>query len=596
MTITNRAAGILFGLSTDTKPTTNVLVDTRFFETDTRRWFRFDGTDYLETGTPRADNEIFVYTQQDLEDAFGTDIEIPNGFAVSIILKADLILLSKPIKLGVGSSLFLSSDTILRTLVYTGTGALIQETTPGSGIGNIVINQIVIAAPAPDTNEFIDVTTAAASLVQINNTFFFDMDLGKVKGGTFTTFAVNFTDYNKGIICEDNAGVFINATEFNKTTGANTTGITIKSTLGENYEVTDTDGNFPADNFLIFYDPNVGSASRLIVSNCTTSDNQLFQPGAIQVNSAVIGTSGAGFTNFTTATAHGLDVGDEIVNSTFADSVYNGTFVVISVDTPLTGTVYEVEATFTATGTGQLFHQNADITINSVADNGSGNTRFTTAGAHGLVVGQAVVIKDFVTQTTYNQTAIVTAVDTPKTGVTFDADIVFVATDTGTINAASLDQTDPKVTATNNPNNEDSRTIASVEILNNANAFAPSNVGFGDFDFGVGGATVGASMENWELTNAQTAEVNYIGLEPFRGMIALVVNISTTSSKDYAISFAKNGIDISQQSGDINIPKPAQLILVANVTAVTNDTFRPRIKVDSGTDSITVPWGGYTIE
>jgi len=100
----------------------------------------------------------------------------------------------------------------------------------------------------------------------------------------------------------------------------------------------------------------------------------------------------------------------------------------------------------------RFFQQGTDIAINSVADNGSGKARFTTAASHGVAVGNLVKISGFVTETTYNVSGIVTAVDTPITGTTFDVEeITFTATDTGNMNAASLDSENKLVFAVNNP-------------------------------------------------------------------------------------------------------------------------------------------------
>jgi len=113
---------------------------------------------------------------------------------------------------------------------------------------------------------------------------------------------------------------------------------------------------------------------------------------------------------------------------------------------------------------GDFFQQGSAIAIDSVADNTSGFTRFTTAASHGLQVGQVVVISGFATETTYNKTAIVTAVDTPVTGTTFDAEIAFVATDTGSMTEQSLDSTDLPVLAIGNPNIQDSMFTANAGL------------------------------------------------------------------------------------------------------------------------------------
>lgn len=110
-----------------------------------------------------------------------------------------------------------------------------------------------------------------------------------------------------------------------------------------------------------------------------------------------------------------------------------------------------------------LFKQGTDIAINSVADNGSGNTRHTTASPHNLQIGDAVVISGFVTQTTYNGTFIVTAI---PSGTEFDVAVAFVATDTGNMNTSSRDSTDILVDARDNPGQPSSMTTgeASLEL------------------------------------------------------------------------------------------------------------------------------------
>lgn len=102
-----------------------------------------------------------------------------------------------------------------------------------------------------------------------------------------------------------------------------------------------------------------------------------------------------------------------------------------------------------------LFQLGTDIAINSVADNGSGDARFTTATSHGLIIGRPVVLSGFATSA-YNDTFIVTAVDVAETGVTFDVDVAFVATDTGNMNKASLDSADIRVSSRENTGEADS--------------------------------------------------------------------------------------------------------------------------------------------
>lgn len=108
-----------------------------------------------------------------------------------------------------------------------------------------------------------------------------------------------------------------------------------------------------------------------------------------------------------------------------------------------------------------LFQQGTDIAIDSVADNGSGDTRHTTASPHGLEIGQAVVISGFATETTYNGTFIVTAI---PTSTTFDVEVAFNLTDTGNMNESSLDSTDVIVSANSNVGSPDSMFTANAGL------------------------------------------------------------------------------------------------------------------------------------
>ena len=173
-------------------------------------------------------------------------------------------------------------------------------------------------------------------------------------------------------------------------------------------------------------------------------------------------------------------------------------------------------AKFTIQGTvgilDNLFAQGDDITIDSVADNGSGDTRFTTAIDHDVEIGQPVVLSAFAVETSYNQTAIVTAI---PTATTFDCAITFTATDTGNLNVSSLTQKDVNVTGKNNVDTADSKTLAEALTTSTVD-FVPSTVAFEPIVDTV--PTPGDFLEDStteEFTvNTSTGQITYIGLIP----------------------------------------------------------------------------------
>lgn len=110
---------------------------------------------------------------------------------------------------------------------------------------------------------------------------------------------------------------------------------------------------------------------------------------------------------------------------------------------------------FTISGTaisdGDFYQLGPQKAISSVADNG-GVPRFTST-SHALLDRQVTVLKDFITEPTYNGTFKVKVIDAN----TFDVEeLTFTGNDTGNVNASSLDSTDVRVSASDNPMQPDS--------------------------------------------------------------------------------------------------------------------------------------------
>lgn len=82
------------------------------------------------------ENTVYAKNQTELEEKLGTDLIIPAGVAVTVIIDKSFST-SKPFKKQAGSSLLLKSQLSDVTLTYTGTGALIQMDNPGVDIGKL---------------------------------------------------------------------------------------------------------------------------------------------------------------------------------------------------------------------------------------------------------------------------------------------------------------------------------------------------------------------------------------------------------------------------------------------------------------------------
>jgi len=198
-----------------------------------------------------------------------------------------------------------------------------------------------------------------------------------------------------------------------------------------------------------------------------------------------------------------------------------------------------------------FYQQGVDIAINSVADNGSGDTRFTTAVPHDVIVGQVVVLSGFVTQTTYNKTAIVTAIPTTTT---FDAEITFVATDTGNLNSSSLDQTNDFVNAQDNPGQPDSQSLAEsrttgvLTVDNGPGGLVPIvdvTPAPGDFE-------ADAGIERFAV-DTSTGIITYIGLDPITVLISYELNAEKVSGTDQDLMISLHINGTPQTKSDIPI-------------------------------------------
>jgi len=346
-----------------------------------------DGTTFSAPVRPNAPRERNYTSQAQIEADFDDsgDIVIPTDSDFTFFIDESFTL-TKPILMGSTSSLEIKSGIGNVVITYTGTGAVIRNRTAGVDINRLRIDRVDFLGDG--TNTFIDITTAFLQSVVIENSNINDFDdLGSIA----TTFAdirfVSSLPFNKGFkiknpfIC--NLEDMTAAQQFANEDGTyisflNDDGVTAGDIIINNVRLIDEAGG----DTLIFFDPNSAVGTTYQITNSKVSfGSSFYQQGTdITVNSAVLGSSGAGFTNFTTAIAHGLRVGKCIVNSGFADSNYNGTFVVVSVDTPVTGTVYEVEALFTLTGTGTMNASSLDSTspiVSAFNNPGEADSMFT---------------------------------------------------------------------------------------------------------------------------------------------------------------------------------------------------------------------------
>lgn len=349
---------------------------------DAQVGFEQGGSAFRTSFLVNPEDIIAVENQAQLEAKLGVNLEIPDGETRAIhYLKS--FTQTKPILLGVGSSLQLVQAVSTLTTTYTGAGAYIQNKTPGTAGTRLFIRGFFTMV-GNVTNSIIDAK--------------FDGDVT-----IETTIASNFQDYGT-IDCP-----FINIT----------------STIL------------------------IGLTTGIVIKDCNVFEGRLIniiQTGATGITGlTVIGTTP------TVATIQQLNgtlfAGDTLL---FLDPNTTGRSLVVNSNLNL----------------GDFFSQGTDIAISAVMDNGSGDARFLTAASHGLSVGTPVVLSAFGVETTYNGTFIVTAVDTPITGTTFDVAEAFTGNDTGNMNKSSLDSESIPVTSIRNNGTADSMASAQVGFTN----------------------------------------------------------------------------------------------------------------------------------
>lgn len=154
--------------------------------------------------------------------------------------------------------------------------------------------------------------------------------------------------------------------------------------------------------------------------------------------------------------------------------------------------------------------------------------------------------------------------------------------------AGSLDETDPRVEATDNTGQKSSMNIGSVIVNANLVPTAIATVSTWT-DLNLGGlAVAGSNIELWNSVDATTGELEYIGLEPMFGQFLAAFSIVTVGgARTFHFRVVKNGSPLPD--GVVAVRQVGTVIgsatLLAPVTAVTGDLFRVQVQnVDNNSD------------
>jgi len=323
-----------------------------------------NGVTFKGTIIGKANNNLYIAIQAQFEDRF-PNLELTLGDFPTVFLLGDLII-DKPIKLGTGTGIKFIAEGANITITYTGTGAMFQPLNPGDVPNFVEIENVELVGDFPN-NSVIDVE--CVDRVIFENVTIKDFErigeTGAPKVHITNTSASNIIN---GLVIRNPSSLFIDIGELDNGASAFLTTffsiITNVVTFATMNNLSDRT-TFP-NNSLVFIDPNSLSGSRYIVNDSRTIAGKIFQSmGNLEAISSVAD-NGSGKAQFTTALAHGVTVGTVVSLIGFPEPAfitYNVTGVVTAVDTPGSGTMFEIDKiTFIGTSTGTLDKASIDST------------------------------------------------------------------------------------------------------------------------------------------------------------------------------------------------------------------------------------------
>ena len=503
----------------------------------------------------------YVRNQSQLE-VFLPNLEIPDNTKVHVIIDEPFTL-DKPFKLGLGSVLEISASLGDLAITYTGIGAMFQLTNPGNDCRAFLPHDVFFTGDG--TQKFCDLKGTSRLFLNLCRVQGF---AGAISEFPFTKI-VNLAavSWEAGWIVQNPPSLILKESNLRQSAPTDLTFFSVITNIVSVISITDNPpSNILADEALLYMDPNAPIESFVNLEGTSVDSVANFYQESGFTTSISSVTDNNGLAVFNTATNHNLKAGDTIFHDTFTIPAYSNSQIVTVI---ASATAYETGALFDTTDTGIV--DNTVVEITSVADSG-GNTIFTTSSAHGLVVGKVIQLRDFAVETSYNQTAIVTAVDTPLTGVTFNTDVPFTATDTGILDANSLNQKSTIINAHSNTNQPAS--MAQGELLINplgieviASVATPTPLE--DLTPNVQDFLPNGDSELLTL-NTTTGELEYNGLEPIRVVPTYTIEAIQTSGGSQVLVFA---LFRDQGAGFLEVPQ----------TRITLNTANETSKIFSGT-------------
>ncbi len=524
-----------------------------------------------QTASRKAGSVTEIFSMDDFPDPVGGVITLPSG-KYSI---RNNITTSDRFVIGTSSYVTIEiEDSRNNVLTYTGTGTLFTS----NGAARFVLYIVNILC-----------TGAGAQLFDVNGgTFTFDggivdmQGVGSTLGDVVDSSTVTFRNltllgYANGIVVS-NANV-LNFHDLLMQGNQAGTGalISILDSVSLFASINTVLATIGSNESVFFIDPiitapvnirnTVKIGSGTFFKAGTTGSIASFTDVSTSITAATVTDSGG--SALFNAVSHPLNVGETVDHTTFVEASYNGAFVV----TAVTADTYEVGLAFVSTDSGLYATTTAQVN-----DTGHGRSNGETLSIFGTVNfggGYAV----FNVQTDTFEITLGKAFPGSET--------------TGNWDTGSLDEKSKFARIEDNGVQKDSKTIGDVVVEGNTTATVIEIQGVSVNLNLNNSAEVSGITERFTLTNKDTGEIRYDGLNPtILTLTGLVAASSQGGGERFNFRLLKNGSPLPSPD-DVNIPIEVGASLSSAplnwpVSVNPGDLFRVQVENAEGSSDIII--------
>jgi len=359
-----------------------------------------NGSTFKAPVRPNPPRQINVLSQAQLEAELGTDLEIPDGDDITIIMD-DSFTQTKPIKIGTGCVVEIYASTINTTITYTGTGAFTQNTDPLNAVRSVFIHDISVNGNV--TNRFLDLF--GTSRLFLTDIRLQDFDsIGIVNFPFYRLLVVAGVDCDKGLVVRNPIVAVLTTCSIRNSVG---TFFTFLSFISDNESTTpvtiscvDIFGvTLFTDDSLLYIDPKFITGSLTTVEKSISLGGDLYQIGPTLLNLQIFSVedNGSGKTRFTTISPHHLVDQKPVTLNSFIETTYNKTRTVLGV--PVSATEFDLDIPFVGSDIGILnTHSNNEKSIQVKSENNQGEPDSMFTGDAGLEVFGTPIISSSLVQ------------------------------------------------------------------------------------------------------------------------------------------------------------------------------------------------------